>query len=342
MTTFLAKNWSSLIKPTKVQYEAVDNNPNIKTMVVEPLERGLGLTLGNSLRRVLLSSLRGAAITSIKIPGVEHELSPVSGVKEDLTDIILNIRDVIVKMDSVQKCNLRLEVTGPAVVTAGMITVTDKQDVTILNPKHVICNLSKGFNLEMDLICEQGKGYVPTSGLHNSDSPIGAIHLDALFNPVRRVSYKVENSMVGQMTNYDKLIITVETNGVVNPDAALGLAARILLDQLQVFINFQEVEEEKPEKLELQTINPVLLKKVYELELSVRSQNCLKNENIVYVGDLVARTETQMLKTANFGRKSLNELKKVLANFNLEFGMKDIGWPPENLESLAKKHEDQY
>ncbi|KJV55259.1 DNA-directed RNA polymerase, alpha subunit [Orientia chuto str. Dubai] len=341
MTILLAKNWNSLIKPAKVQYKSVDNNPNIKTMIVEPLERGLGLTLGNSLRRVLLSSLRGAAITSIKIPGVEHELSPVSGVKEDLTDIILNLRGIIVKMDSVQKCNLRLEVLGPAVVTAGMITVADKQDVMILNPQHVICNLDKGFNLEMDLVCEQGKGYVPANPC-SMESSIGVIRLDALFNPIKKVSYKVENSMVGQVTNYDKLIITVETNGVVNPDVALGLAARILLDQLQVFINFQEVEEEKPEKEELQTINPILLKKVYELELSVRSQNCLKNENIVYVGDLVARTENQMLKTANFGRKSLNELKKILANFNLEFGMKDIGWPPEKLESLAKKHEEQY
>lgn len=342
-TTKLYKNWNSLITPTKLRYETVNNNPNIRTVIVEPLEQGFGLTLGNALRRVLLSSLRGAAITSIKIPGVEHELSPIPGVREDLTDVILNIRDVIIKMDIAEKSSLKLNVVGPAIITAGMLTCSHAEhDVVILNPDHIICNLNKGFTLEMDMTCEQGKGYVANSAIDNSDAPIGTIYIDAIFNPIKKVVYKVEHSRVGQVTNYDKLIMTIETNGVVQPDMALGIAARILQDQSRAFINFQEVEEEELVETPAQSINPVLLKRVDELELSVRSQNCLKNENIVYIGDLVVRTEAEMLKTPNFGRRSLHEIKNILSGFQLSFGMKDLKWPPENLEGLAKKSEDQY
>ncbi len=338
--TSLSKNWNSLIKPTKLHIDSISNNPNIKTIVVAPLERGFALTLLNALRRVLLSSLQGAAITSVKIPGVVHELSPVEGVREDLTDIILNLKGIIVKMDTDKKTTLRLKVEGPIVVTAGMINTP--HDVQILNPQHVICTLSKGFNLDMELTCEQGKGYVPVTQASEAATAIGVIVLDALFSPVRKVSYKVEHARVGQVTDYDKLLITVETNGIISPETAVGLAARILQDQLQCFINFQEIEEERPLEVVEASFNPDLLRKVDELELSVRSHNCLKNENIVYIGDLVIRAEGEMLKTPNFGRKSLNEIKVVLTKLGLTFGMKIPGWPPDNLEKLVKTQEDTY
>lgn len=336
----LNKNWNSLIKPSKLIYDTSYNKPNSVRVIVEPLERGFGLTVGNALRRVLLSSLQGAAITAVKIAGVVHELSPVPGVKEDLVDIILNLKSLAVKMHTEDKKHLKLNVVGPCVVTAGMIETG--HDVEILSPQQVICTLAKGANLEMELTCENGKGYVPAASSSEEGLPIGTITMDALFSPVKRVSYNVENTRVGQVTDYDKLIMLVETNGTVSPEMAIALASRILQDQLQLFITFDEEEEVKHEELEELTFDPILLKKVDELELSVRSQNCLKNDNIVYIGDLVIKTESEMLRTQNFGRKSLNEIKDILSNFGLKFGMDIPGWPPENLEELAKRHEDRY
>jgi DNA-directed RNA polymerase subunit alpha len=336
----LNKNWSSLIKPSKIMYDGHNEDGNIANIVIEPLECGFGLTLGNALRRVLLSSLQGAAITAVKIAGVEHEFSAASGVKEDVIDIILNLKAVSIKMHTADRKIVRIKAKGPCVVTAGMIETS--ADVEVLNPDQVICTLSKGADLDMELYCEVGKGYVPAASARQKDLPIGVITVDALFSPVKKVSYKVEDTRVGQVTDYDKLIMNVETDGSVTPELAIALSARILQDQLQLFINFEEEEERKEELADELEYNPILLKKVDELELSVRSRNCLQNDNIVYIGDLVNKTEAEMLRTQNFGRKSLNEIKEVLSKFNLKFGMEVNGWPPENIEELAKKYEDPY
>jgi DNA-directed RNA polymerase subunit alpha len=336
----LNKNWSSLIKPSKIIYDGHNEDNNVANIIIEPLECGFGLTLGNALRRVLLSSLQGAAITAVKIAGVEHEFSAASGVKEDVIDIILNLKAVSLKMHTAERKIVRIKAKGPCVVTASMIEAGS--DVEVLNPDQVICTLSKGADLDMELYCEVGKGYVPAASARQKDFPIGVITVDALFSPVKRVSYKVEDTRVGQVTDYDKLIMSIETDGSVTPELAVALSARILQDQLQLFINFEEEEEKKEEAAEELEYNPILLKKVDELELSVRSRNCLQNDNIVYIGDLVNKTEAEMLRTQNFGRKSLNEIKEVLSKFNLKFGMEVNGWPPENIEELAKKYEDPY
>jgi DNA-directed RNA polymerase subunit alpha len=335
------KNWNSLIKPLKIicADSGMDDKINVANIVVEPLERGFGLTLGNALRRILLSSLQGAAITAMKIPGVVHEFSSKSGVKEDVIDLILNVKNIAIRMHSLEKRIIRLNAKGPCVVTAGMIETSS--DVEILNPDQKICTLSKDAELEIEFYCETGRGYVPASSAKEKDLPIGVVTIDALFSPVKKVSYKVEDARVGQVTDYDKLIMTVETNGSITPEMAIALSARILQDQLDLFVTFEEEEEKAEVSRELE-FNPVLLKKVSHLELSVRSQNCLQNDNIVYIGDLVIKTEAEMLKTQNFGRKSLNEIKEILSKFNLKFGMEIPGWPPENVEELAKKYEDPY
>ncbi|AFB21337.1 DNA-directed RNA polymerase subunit alpha [Rickettsia canadensis] len=334
----LSKNWNALIKPNKVAYENVSETNNKAKIVVEPLERGFGLTLGNAMRRVLLSSLQGAAITSIKIPAIEHEFSSIPGVKEDVSEMILNIKGIEVKMYVAEKRIMKLKAIGPCVVTAGMIETG--HDVEILNPDHVICNLAKNKQLEMELTCKVGKGYVLSTNSYADNLPIGEIAIDALFNPVKSVTYKVENTRVGQVTDYDKLIMFVETNGDLLPEMAVGLAARILQEQLQLFISFEEQEEDKQVKTDALPFSPYLLKRVDELELSVRSANCLKNDNIIYIGDLVKRTEADMLRTPNFGRKSLNEIKEILAKLNLRFGMDVPDWPPENIQELSKRYED--
>lgn len=335
--SLLNKNWNSLIKPSKIIADSNDENMNIATIVVDPLERGFGLTIGNALRRVLLSSLQGAAFTAVKIPGIVHEFSSKPGIKEDIIDIILNLKKVAIKMHTAEKKTVSLKAKGPCVVTAGMINTSSNID--ILNPAQVICTLSKDAELEMELYCEIGKGYAPAVA-QGKDVPIGVIAIDALFSPVKRVSYKVEDTRVGQVTDYDKLIMIIETNGAVTPEMAIALSARILQDQLQLFITFEEEADEKQESEEELSYNPILLKKVDELELSVRSRNCLQHDNIVYIGDLVNKTEGEMLRTQNFGRKSLNEIKEVLSKYNLKFGMEVAGWPPENIEELAKKYED--
>jgi DNA-directed RNA polymerase subunit alpha len=335
------KNWQELIKPQKLRVEPQAENPNVAMIVAEPLERGFGLTLGNALRRVLLSSLQGAAITSIQIDGVLHEFSSIAGVREDVTDIVLNIKQVALRMHAEGPKRLTLRVSGPAVVKAGQIQTTS--DIEILNPDFVICTLDEKVDFRMELTVNTGKGYVPADRNRPEDAQIGLIPVDSLFSPVKKVSYKVENTREGQILDYDKLTMTVETNGAVTPDNAVAYSARILQDQLQVFINFEEprervTEETKPDL----AFNPVLLKKVDELELSVRSANCLKNDNIVYIGDLIQKTEAEMLRTPNFGRKSLNEIKAVLAEMGLHLGMEVPGWPPDNIEDLAKRYEDQY
>ncbi len=332
------KNWQDLIKPSKLDISA--ENERAATVTAEPLERGFGITLGNALRRVLLSSLQGAAITSVKIEGVLHEFSSIQGVKEDVTDIILNIKSLNIKVHSPEKKRARLVATGPCEVTSGMIEAD--ADVEIIDKDILICTLDKGHKINMELIIETGKGYIPAAQNKPQDAAIGVIPIDALYSPVKKVNYRVENSRVGQVTDYDKLIMTVETNGSVKPEDAVAFAARILQDQMQLFINFVEVEEVKKAEEPTLQFDPNLLKKVDELELSVRSANCLKNDNIVYIGDLVRKTESEMLRTPNFGRKSLNEIKEVLGSMNLRFGMEIQGWPPENIEELAKKFEDPY
>ncbi len=335
------KNWQELIKPNKLEISNSSSGNNVATVVAEPLERGFGMTLGNALRRVLLSSLQGAAVTSVQIDGVLHEFSSIAGVREDVTDIVLNIKEVSFAMHADGPKRLLLRKEGPGVVTAGDIQET--ADIEILNPDHVICTLDEAAEMRIEFTVNTGNGYVPADRNRPEDAPIGLIPVDSLYSPVKRVSYKVENTREGQILDYDKLIMSVETDGSMTPDDAVAYAARILQDQLQIFINFEEpvkqvVEEEQPE-LEF---NAALLKKVDELELSVRSANCLKNDNIVYIGDLIQKTEAEMLRTPNFGRKSLNEIKEVLAQMGLHLGMEVPNWPPENIDELAKKFESHY
>ncbi|MDX1974590.1 MAG: DNA-directed RNA polymerase subunit alpha [Rickettsiales bacterium] len=336
----LAKNWQDLIKPNKLDIAASKSNPNQAVIVAEPLERGFGHTLGVALRRVLLSSLQGAAVTAIKIDNVLHEFSSVPGVREDVTDIILNLKDLRLRTGSTEKKRVTLTATGPGEVKASAITTTG--DLEVINKDLVICTLDKGATFNMEMTVETGKGYVRAT--RQGDAPIGLIPVDALFSPVVKVSYKVENARVGQITDYDKLSMIVETDGSVTAEDAVAFAARILQDQLQLFINFEESKVERKEEAKPELpFSPYLLKKVYDLdELSVRATNCLKNDNIVYVGDLVQKTEAEMLKTPNFGRKSLNEIKEKLAKIGLRFGMEVPGWPPENIEELARKYEDPY
>ena len=334
----IQKNWQELIKPTNLNIET--EGANKAKIVIEPLERGFGLTLGNALRRVLLSSLQGGAVTAIKINGVLHEFTTIDGVREDVTDIVLNIKGLAVNVQSEGNRTMYLDATGPCVVTASMIDTG--HDIEIMNPDHVICTLDNGAKISMELTVSTGKGYVPAYMNKSSDMPIGVIAVDAIYSPIKKVSYKVENTRVGQITDYDKLTMVVETNGVVTPEDAVAYAARILQDQLRPFINFDEPEAEVEDVKEELPFNRNLLKKVDELELSVRSANCLKNDNIVYIGDLVQKTEAEMLRTPNFGRKSLNEIKEVLAKMGIHLGMETPGWPPENIEELIKKCDDHF
>ncbi|PJI37716.1 DNA-directed RNA polymerase subunit alpha [Ferrovibrio sp.] len=337
----IQKNWTDLIKPNKLVIEPGAVPGRTATIVAEPLERGFGLTLGNALRRVLLSSLQGAAVTSIKIDGVLHEFSSIPGVREDVTDIVLNIKSMALKMHGEGPKRMHLNAQGPVEVTAKMIETG--HDIEVMDPTHVLCTLDAGASIRMELTVETGKGYVPASANRPEDAPIGLIPVDALYSPVRKVSYKVENTREGQILDYDKLTMQMETNGAIKPDDALAYAARILQDQLQLFINFEEPKAESREKVTSEPeFNPNLLRRVDELELSVRSANCLKNDNIVYIGDLIQKTEAEMLRTPNFGRKSLNEIKEVLAQMGLHLGMHVPNWPPENIEELAKKLQDQY
>ena len=335
------KNWQELIRPGKIDIQPGKDRKRVATIVAEPLERGFGTTLGNALRRVLLSSLQGCAVTSVQIDGVLHEFSSIAGVREDVTDMVLNIKEIAFALYAEGPKRLSLRKEGPGVVRAG--DIQQVADVVVLNPEQVICTLDQGAEIRMEFTVNNGKGYVSAERNRPEDAPIGMIPIDSIFSPVRRVSYRVENTREGQILDYDKLILTVETNGAITPEDAVAYAARILQDQMTVFINFSEpvthVQEEVRSEL---PFNAALLKKVDELELSVRSANCLKNDNIVYIGDLIQKTEAEMLRTPNFGRKSLNEIKEVLAQMGLHLGMEVSNWPPENIEELAKKLESHY
>ena len=327
--TFLAKNWRDLIKPRKLEVDQDSLRPTYGKFVAEPLERGFGTTLGNSLRRVLLSSLQGAAITALKIDGVDHEFSTVPEVVEDVTDIVLNLKEVLLRMHTNDQKTIRIEVEGPKEVKAGDIIADDQ--VEILNPGHHICTVSEGGKLRMEMTCRRGRGYVPAAANKVAGAPIGTIPVDSLFSPVRKVNYQVTNARVGQVTDYDRLSLEVWTDGSVSPQDAVAYAAKIIKEQLTVFINFDETEEPAPVETpkEEAKLNENLFRSVDELELSVRSANCLQQANIRTIGDLVQRTEAEMLKTKNFGRKSLKEIKEILAEMGLSLGMKLENWPPK-------------
>ena len=337
----IQKNWQELIKPTKLNVSEGDDALRVATVVAEPLERGFGTTLGNALRRVLLSSLQGAAVTAVQIDGVLHEFSSIAGVREDVTNIVLNIKEVAIRMESEGPKRMTLRKQGPGDVTAADIQTVG--DIEILNPEQLICTLDEGAEIRMEFTVNIGNGYVAAERNRSEDAPIGLIPVDSLYSPVRKVSYKVENTREGQVLDYDKLTMTIETDGSISPDDSVAFAARILQDQLSIFVNFEEPEAEVThEQVPELAFNPALLKKVDELELSVRSANCLKNDNIVYIGDLIQKTEAEMLRTPNFGRKSLNEIKEVLAQMGLHLGMEVANWPPENIEDLAKRYEDHH
>jgi DNA-directed RNA polymerase subunit alpha len=335
------KNWQELIKPNKLEVLPGSDIARTATVVAEPLERGFGLTLGNALRRVLLSSLQGAAVKAVQIDGVLHEFSSIAGVREDVTDIVLNIKEIAIKMQGEGPKRMVVRKQGPGTVTAGDIQTVS--DIEVLNPDLVLCTLDEGAEIRMEFTVDTGKGYVTADRNRPEDAPIGLIPVDSLYSPVKKVSYRVENTREGQILDYDKLTLSVETDGSLRPDDAVAYAARILQDQLAIFVNFEEPKKETAEvSIPELAFNPALLKKVDELELSVRSANCLKNDNIVYIGDLIQKSEGEMLRTPNFGRKSLNEIKEVLAQMGLHLGMEVTNWPPENIDDLAKRYEDHY
>ena len=337
----IQKNWQELIKPNKLEIAPGNDARRFATVVAEPLERGFGMTLGNALRRVLLSSLQGAAVKAVQIDGVLHEFSSIAGVREDVTDIVLNIKEIAIRMQGEGPKRMIVRKSGPGVVKAGDIQTVS--DIEVLNPELVLCTLDEGAEIRMEFTVDTGKGYVTADRNRPEDAPIGLIPVDSLYSPVKKVSYRVENTREGQVLDYDKLTMSVETDGSIRAEDAVAYAARILQDQLSVFVNFEEPVKVTTEvAIPELAFNPALLKKVDELELSVRSANCLKNDNIVYIGDLIQKTEAEMLRTPNLGRKSLNEIKEVLAQMGLHLGMEVPNWPPENIDELAKRYEDHY
>ena len=337
-TEINVKNWKSLIKPGKLDVNLSDDKSYAK-VIAEPLEKGYGLTLGNSLRRILLSSIRGTAVTAIQIDGVLHEFTSIKGVREDVTDIVLNVKSLALKSNSEGSKKLILDAKGPGVIKASNITPVN--EIEILNPDLVICNLDENTNFHMEMIVGNGKGYVPADLNKPEEPPLGLIPIDSLFSPVKKVSYSVSTAREGKALDYDKLTMEVETNGSISAEDALAYSARIFQDQLAMFVNFDEPQEiavtESPKEPEF---NRNLLRKVDELELSVRSMNCLKNDNIIYIGDLVQKSEGEMLRTPNFGRKSLNEIKEILNGMSLYLGMEIPNWPPDNIAELSKKLEE--
>ncbi|MGA2518282.1 MAG: DNA-directed RNA polymerase subunit alpha [Thermodesulfobacteriota bacterium] len=330
----MQKSWKDLIRPKRLELEKETLTPFYGKFTAEPFERGFGITIGNSLRRILLSSLQGAAITSVKIDGVLHEFSAVPGAKEDITEIILNLKEVRLKLHTEGPKTIRVKAEGPKVLKAGDIIAGDA--VEILNPDHYVATLSRDGKLSMEMVVKVGRGYVPAERNKEENQPIGTIPMDAIFSPTKKVNYTVTNARVGQITDYDKLTMEVWTDGSLSPEEAVAHAAKILKDQLSIFITFEEEEEtemsysEDEEKKE--GLNENLLRSVDELELSVRSANCLKHANIRLIGDLVQKTEAEILATKNFGRKSLNEIKEILTEMGLSLGMKLDNWPPKKSE----------
>ena len=333
-----AKNWKSLIKPTKLEVQQTDDKSHAK-IIAEPLEKGYGLTLGNSLRRILLSSIRGTAVTAIQIDGVLHEFTSIKGVREDVTDIVLNVKSLALKSESEGVKKLILDAKGPGEIKAS--NITSIPDIEILNPDLVICNLDEKTNFHMEMTVGSGKGYVSADMNKPEEPPLGLIPIDSLFSPVKKVSYSISTAREGKALDYDKLIMEVETNGSISAEDAVAYSARIFQDQLGMFINFNEPQEIPVKETSTEPeFNKNLLRKVDELELSVRSMNCLKNDNIIYIGDLVQKSEGEMFRTPNFGRKSLNEIKEVLTGMSLYLGMEIPNWPPENIAELSKKLEE--
>jgi DNA-directed RNA polymerase subunit alpha len=327
-SAFIAKNWRDPIRPRKLEVDAETLTPNYGKFACEPLERGFGTTVGNGLRRVLLSSLQGAAITSVKIEGAVHEFTSLPEVAEDVTDIVLNLKEVIIRSLDGKPRTVRIDKDGEGKVTANDIQCPE--GIEILNPDHHIMTCSKGAKVRMELEIGVGRGYVPAERNKQPNAGVGVIPVDSLFSPIRKVNFSVTNARVGQQTDYDRLTLEVWTNGTVKPEDAVAYAAKIFKDQLSIFINFQEGAEPAPEATvseEQQKLNENLWKSVDDLELSVRSANCLQNANIRYIGELVQKTESDMLKTKNFGRKSLKEIKEILAGMGLSLGMKLEGWP---------------
>jgi DNA-directed RNA polymerase subunit alpha len=327
------KNWKDLIRPKRLEIEKESTTPFYGKFVAEPLERGFGLTIGNSLRRILLSSLQGASIASVKIDGVLHEFSTVPGVKEDVTEIILNLKEVRLKLHTEGPKTVRVKAEGPKELKAGDILTGDA--VEVLNPEHHIATVSKDSKISMEMVVKTGRGYVPAERNKEENQPIGTLPIDAIFSPIKKVNYTVTNARVGQRTDFDKLTFEVWTDGSLNPEEAVAYAAKILKDQLSIFITFDEQqEEEEISKLpeETEKLNENLFRSVDELELSVRSANCLKHANIKLIGDLVQKTEAEILATKNFGRKSLNEIKEILSEMGLSLGMRLENWSPGNTE----------
>ncbi len=326
----LQKNWRDLIRPKSMVVDRDTLSATYGKFVAEPLERGYGVTLGNSLRRVLLSSLQGAAIVSVKIDGATHEFMSVPDVKEDITDIILNLKEIDLKLlGNADNKLVRLEIQGPKSITAKDLVHDDS--VVVLNPDQHIATVAEGGTFKAELMVKRGRGYVPATQFRQEGQSVGTIPVDALFSPINKVNYNVTHARVGQQTDYDKLTLEVWTNGAVPPEDAIGIAAKILKEQVSIFINFnEEIEPDLPEpEIKEERVNENLLRSVEELELSVRSANCLQNANIKYIGDLVQKTESEMLKTKNFGRKSLKEIKEILHEMGLSLGMKLDGWPPK-------------
>jgi DNA-directed RNA polymerase subunit alpha len=330
----MQKSWKDLIRPKRLEVEKETLTPFYGKFTAEPFERGLGITIGNSLRRLLLSSLQGAAITSVKIDGVLHEFSTIPGTKEDMTEIILNLKEVRLKLHTEGPKTIRVKAEGSKVLKAGDIITGDA--VEILNPDHYIATLSRDGKLAMEMVVKVGRGYVPAERNKEENQPIGTIPMDAIFSPIKKVNYTVTNARVGQITDYDKLNLEVWTDGSLNPEEAIAHAAKILKDQLSIFITFEEEEEAEmsysEDEEEKEGVNENLLRSVDELELSVRSANCLKHANIKLIGDLVQKTEAEILATKNFGRKSLNEIKDILTEMGLNLGMKLENWPPKKSE----------
>jgi len=324
------RNWKDLIKPKALEAEKVTETYG--KFVAKPLEKGYGVTIGNSLRRVLLSSINGAAVVAVRFVGVEHEFSTISGIKEDVTDIILNIKQVNLRYLGEQDTTIRIKKKG-----AGEVTAKDIQssgDVEVLNPDQLICTMNQEADLDLEMIVRHGRGYVSADRNRSAELPVGYIAIDSIFAPIRRVAFQVSNVRVGQDTDYDRLILEVWTNGAVRPDDALAYAAKIMKEQLTTFINFDETEEVSETSVKLSDVpklNEHLFKTVDALELSVRAANCLENANIKYIGELVTKTEADMLKTKNFGRKSLNEIKDILQEMGLSLGMKIDGFDPSTL-----------
>ncbi len=327
VTQMMSRNWRDLIRPKAINIDTESATEFYGKFTCEPLERGFGITIGNSLRRILLASLQGASITAVRLDGALHEFTTIPDVVEDVTDIILNLKEVVFRAESPKTYTVRLEKEGPGVVTAGDISVVD--GLTVLNPDHPIATLDKKGPLSMELTVSVGRGYVPADRSKSPTMPIGTIPIDALFSPIRKVNYTVQNARVGQVTDYDKLVLEVWTDGSVKPADAVAFAAKILKEQLSIWVNFEETEDtayQAPGQ-EDEPLNDNLFRSVDELELSVRSANCLQNANIALIGELVQRTEQDMLKTKNFGRKSLKEIKEILSTMGLSLGMKLDNWP---------------